>query len=274
MGIRRRRCGGVMALAILAAAAPATLPAQRTFDAARLVVGISAGWIGGVHLWDVGTQPIPRQFPGLYDTVALSRDVRENLTISGQMTYYRGQHFGWTAEFTYVGVGLNDHCTFAHPSSDDYNQEVCGALQNREEPASAVTLAGGFNYRPTGRTQFQPYFRATAGLTLMPRSTRAVVVNFYDPSGNLTEGDIYTDNSWTELRPTGTLGIGIATAPSQGYQLQVEFRETWMRVATVTGPTGPPYTGLDAPNRGTWLRLPSLMVGFDIVLEKSRGRRY
>ncbi len=259
---------------LVALAATNRLAAQHTSDEARLVVGISAGWIGGHHLWDVTGQRLPQQFPGLYDTVALGRSERENLTMTGEVTYYGGEHFGWTGEFTYIGAGLTDACTFAHPSNDTYNQQVCGALDGREEPASTVTLAGGVNYRPTGRTQFQPYFRAVAGLSLMPRSTRAVVVNFYDPSGNLTEGDVYVDNNWSELRPTGALGFGIATAPSQGYQLSVEFRETWVRVSNVTGPTAPPYTGIDAPHTGAWLRLPSLTVGFSVVLQKSRGRRY
>ncbi len=274
MRLEQLHPAGLVAVIIAAAALPDRLAAQRTADEARLVVGISAGWIGGHHLWTVTGQPLPEQFPGLYDTVSLGRSVRENLTMTGQVTYYGGEHLGWTGEFTYIGGGFTDACTFARPSSDDYNRQVCTALDGRDEPASTVTLAGGVNYRPTGRTQFQPYLRAVVGLALMPRSSRAVVVNFYDPGGNLTEGDVYVDNSWSELRPTGALGFGIATAPSQGYQLNVEFRETWVRVSNVTGTTASPYTGIDAPHTGAWLRLPSLTVGFSVVLQKSRGRRY
>jgi hypothetical protein len=260
-------------LAALAVTLPTAVTAQTT-DEARLVVGIAAGWIGGHNLWGVPRQPLLTPFPGVIDTLALSRDIRSNITLSGQMTYFRGDHFGLTAEFTYVGLGFTDYCAHIYDTGNQYNGQVCTALDNREEPASAVTLGGGITYRPTGRTHMQPYARGVVGVTLMPRSTRSVVVDFFDANNNLTEGQIYVDNHWTELRPTGTLGIGIATAPSLGYQLRVEFRETFVHIATVTGATPPPYAGFDPPSRGTWLALPSLMVGFDIVLAKSRGRRY
>ncbi|HEX3926750.1 MAG TPA: hypothetical protein VHW65_02040 [Gemmatimonadales bacterium] len=262
----------VPAALVVAGLTHTPLAAQGSSDEARLVVGMSAGWIGGSHLWSVNSQTILTQVPNLNDIYALSRDIRSDLSISGQMTYYRGDHLGLTGEFTYIGLGTTDNCTLVQASGDPNNAAACTALNNTEHAASAVTVAGGVVYRPFGRSSVQPYFRAIGGLALMPRSTLLTFSDFTDNTGADAGLLIYDDEDWTQFRPTGTLGFGLATAPSQGYQLRIEARETWVRLESVTGPTA--YQTLTPGYRSFFKGFPSVMVGFDIVLEKSRGRRY
>ena len=267
---RRSRAAQIGLLGLLIAV-PAE--AQRTNDESRLTVGIAAGWIGGIDLWQVDNEPIFTTVPDLHDTYALRRVLRSDVTLSGQMTYYRGEHLGYSAEFTYVGLGTDDACTLVQASGDAENAVACSALNGRERTASASSLNAGFTFRPWGRLSIQPYVKALAGLTIMPRSTIETTSDYNSPiDGSPTALHIFLDDTWKSFRPSGVLAIGFATAQSSGYQLRVEFRETWVGLRTVTGPSISEETV--PPTKGVIRAFPSIMVGFDIVLEKSRGRRY
>ena len=76
--------------------ATATASAQATNDESRLVVGIMGGWIGGSELWST-TQPV-FAIGNRTDQFLLVRDLRGNITMSGQMTYFARPGLGWTGE--------------------------------------------------------------------------------------------------------------------------------------------------------------------------------
>jgi hypothetical protein len=84
--------------------------------------------------------------------------------------------------------------------------------------------------------------------------------------------EIYHDDKTREIRPTWTLGAGFSTAPSSGYQIRFEVRETWMTQTVVTGATS--GQGFVPPTKTVLKAFPSAMIGFDVVLAKRRGRRY
>src|ERR1041384_5469546 len=83
---------------------------------------------------------------------------------------------------------------------------------------------------------------------------------------------IYHDPSWKPIRPSWAVAFGFATAPSSGYQLRAEIRETWLALGQVTGSTI--GQGFAPPSRSVIKGFRSIMVSFDVVLEKRRGRRY
>ena len=56
--------------------------AQATGDEARLVLGISAGWVNGADLWSVSPQAV--QFTTPTDSFGLSRRIRSNLSWHGR----------------------------------------------------------------------------------------------------------------------------------------------------------------------------------------------
>lgn len=254
-------------LAGLLVAAP--LGAQATNDEARLVVGIGGGYIGGHSLWTVRDQPIPTSGNAI-DRMTLVRDVRGNITFTGQLTYFPKPNLGWTGEVTYLGLGTSDGCVLTVDNGDQFNRDACAAINGRDRAASAVAAMGGGVYRFLPRGDVQPYLRATAGFALVPRSTTAMTAFF--GQDDRTGVVIYLEDDGKAIKPMGALSAGFATAPSSGYQFRFEARATAVQLATVTGPS---ELGSALPPTGSkWVVLPSFMVAFDVVLEKRRGRRY
>ncbi len=263
----------VMAFAASAALIPQAAIRAQTHDESRLVIGISAGWIGSATLWDVPDQPVLSSVePGDPSIYHLTRTVESNITVSGAATYFRNAHVGLTGEFTYLGLGTTDGCVLTHDDGDVFLQAACTYLQGNQMSSSTTTVQGGLVLRPFSRTAFQPYLKGMIGVTFTPESPLTMVATtgfIADTAYNLT---VYTDNTWKEIHPNWTAGFGISTAPGAGYQIHAEFRETWTYLSEITGPTA--GQGFVPPHRTVLKRFPSLLVGFDVVLAQQRGRRY
>lgn len=266
----RPHCSIALALIALLTALPtAETAAQATRDQSRLVLGVSVGYIGGTDLWSVAEQPIITNTEAT-DVFRLKRSLRSNVSVIGQATWYSSANLGFTGEMAYLGLGTRDSCGLVAASGDPLNRLVCRTLDGNERPASAVALGVGVNFRPASRAFLQPYLRAVTGIALAPRSTVrtvATIGQFGD-----TAFTIYPGNNGTDTKLTGTAAVGFATSASPGYQFRVELRNTWVQLPIVTGPTV--FQGEIPPTRSAWKSLPSLLIGFDIVLEKRRGRRY
>jgi hypothetical protein len=262
-----RQFPGVLgALFALVAAVPA---AAQTHDEARLTVGVAGGYIGGSTLWSVDHQPIIN-LDGNQSLLNLHRRLGSNLTISAQGAYYISPHLGYTAEFTYVGLGTEDNCDFVSGNNSLPGQDACAALNGSNRPASAVSLMGGVVWRPFSRTAYQPYIRGLIGAAVVPRSTLQLASTFGVELENRLE--IYTEENSRMVRPSSTVGFGISTAANAGYQLTIEGRGTAAVIPVVTGPTL--YQGLKPPSSNRLKVFPSILVGLNIVLERRRGRRY
>lgn len=257
--------------AIVLLVAPVGALAAQTNDESRLTLGIAAGYIGSVFLWDVPNQPIASTFD-TPDIFHLRRDSHSDISISGHATYFRGPHLGFTGEFTYAGIGNSDSCTVVQDSGDIELVAACNALKGAQGSASTTLIQGGVVYRPLARSFLQPYVKALAGIAFTPSSTiemRSIYGSIADTSLILT---IYQDDGWNAARPTWTAALGISTAPSSGYQLRVEVRESWLPIGVITGATS--GQGFVPPHKTVIKAFPSILVGFDVVLEKRRGRRY
>ena len=258
----------LIALPMVLFCATATASAQATNDESRLVVGIMGGWIGGSELWST-TQPV-FAIGNRTDQFLLVRDLRGNITMSGQMTYFARPGLGWTGEVSYIGLGTRDGCRIQNTSSDPFNQAACNAIDTRDRAASAVTAAAGVVLRASSRGDLQPYARANVGIALVPRSTTTMVAFFGEDDDQALV--IYEEDESRAAKPMGALSLGLATSPRAGYQLRMELRATAVQLQVVNGPS--PQGSL-TPDRGSkWSILPSISVGLDVVLEKRRGRRY
>jgi hypothetical protein len=251
----------------LALAAP--LAAQATNDEARLIIGIGGGWMGGSDLWTVTNQPVITG-SGATDQFLLVRDVRGNINLTGQLTFFPRPNWGWTGEITYLGLGTNDGCRIAVDNGDLVNRDACGAINGRERAASAIAAMGGVVYRPSPRGDVQPYVRANAGIALVPRSTTAMVA-FFGQNDEFAL-PIYSEDDSKAVKPIGALSLGLSTAPSSGYQFRIEARATAVQLVAVTGASA--LGDFFPPTAAKWVLVPSLIVAFDVVLEKRRGRRY
>jgi hypothetical protein len=253
---------------LLVLAAP--LRAQTT-DESRLILGIAAGYIGSQPLWDVPNQPIASTFDPP-DIFHLHRETHSDISISGQFTYFKGPHLGFTGEFTYVGLGNSDSCTLVQNNGDLDLIAACGALNGATGSASTTLVQGGLIYRPLSRSFLQPYIKGLVGMAFTPTSLIETVSTYGAIADTALVLTIYQDDHQHELRPTWTAVFGISTAPSSGYQIHVEVRDSWLPLTVVTGPTS--GQGFTPPNKTTIFGFPSILVGFDIVLARQRGRRY
>jgi hypothetical protein len=272
--IERHRVLACRTAAVVLFAATTNLSAQRTNDQARLAVGISGGYVSSLHLWDVD-QPICSV--GLSCNAEiwhLTRELRSDISLSGSVTYFPRPHFGFTGEFTYLGLGSTDGCTIVHDNGDPDLAAACNALKGDQRPASVTTMQGGAIYRPLTRTLIQPYFKGMAGLAFTPLST-VEMESIYGVVADtaVLQLTVYRDPAWKPIRVSASLAAGFATAPSSGYQIRAEVRETWLPLSMVAGPVSEGQ-GFVPSITHAFRHVISVMVGFDVVLEKNRGRRY
>jgi hypothetical protein len=255
-----------LALALVGAATPAV---AQTGDQSRLVVGLSVGWVGGTDLWSVDAQPITA-IGQQQDLFALQRRLRSNIAVAGQVTYFPRAHLGLTGDIGYLGLGTEDRCQLPNSTGDFTNEAACTAANGLRRSASAVGVLGGITFRPLSRSVLQPYARVLAGVVLAPRSTVELAPVFGELENTVLR--IYRSEESAEAKPAGALALGVATSPNSGSQFRVELRGTWVRLSQVDGPSA--REDLVPPNSASFVMVPSLTVGFDIVLEKRRGRRY
>lgn len=254
--------------ALLMALPLLTITGQRTNDESRLVVGLTGGYIGGTDLWTV-EQPIAAN-TAQPDRFRLARGLRGNITVGGHLTYFPRPSWGVTGEVVYLGLGTRDNCVLAAPSNDGFNRLACASLENKERAASAVAVMGGGVWRPVPRGDIQLYVKAQGGLALVPRSTTTVTAFFgFEDEFALP---IYVEDGSKDVTPIGVAALGFATAPNRGYQFSIEFRATAAQLQVVDGPA--PVSVLTPPVSSKWTILPTITAGFEIVLEKRRGRRY
>jgi hypothetical protein len=78
------------------------------------------------------------------------------------------------------------------------------------------------------------------------------------------------------VEPSLALGLGFTAAVAKGYQIRWEVRDNIVGIQRVTGTL--PQSGLVSPtvppHGRVFKHLFSMTLGFDVVLERRRGRRY
>jgi len=266
-----------MILAALAALTSTPLLAQRTADQARLSIGIAFGATSGTDLWRVPNQPIFGG-PSTVDTVDIGRRIRPSLGVIFHGTYFPGEHLGITGEVMLIGLGFEDNCEVKVFSGSVDNTEVCNSINGTNTPASAAALRIGTEYRIRSHQTVSPYVRGHVGLVLTQHSPLKMDGTFSttDTATGLTRVvlfRLYDDPKELRVRPVFGLGVGFTALMGRGYQLRVEGRDNITGTERVTGPTfGAPF--LVPPHKSVFKHVFSVTFGFDVVLERRRGRRY
>jgi hypothetical protein len=259
-------------LATVAACAVPSLAAQRTADQARLSLGLSAGATTGTDLFSIGNQPIFTSSVAV-DTVSVSRRTRGALAVVFHGTYFPSEHWGFTGEAMLLGLGLEDNCVLRFSSGSPDGAEICNSINGQDTPGSAVGLSVGTMYRIMSRRVISPYARLSAGLVVSQHSTVQLDGSFTDPSLEEVRFTVYDDPSRTQATPVIGLGVGFTAALGRGYQLRWELRDNIVGLDKVTGPTfGTPNQ--EPPHSRSYQHVWSVTFGFDVVLERRRGRRY
>jgi hypothetical protein len=244
------------------------LAAQRTRDRPTLIFTVSGAYLDGVGLWSVPDQPVPDN-GGLLDHFALSRSVKRAIGAGFSGTYYRGRHLGLTAEAFLVGLGYDDACRLVAPAQSAPNVQRCNSIDQKDRSAAAVTLSGGLVYRIASDEFISPFARVGVGVLVNNQSPLLLV----GEANNGAELFIYNDdNPGTRLRPAFALGVGTTIAAGKGYQIRWEVRDNIVGIQRVTSATT--GTGQVPPHETAYKHIFSLNVGFDVILERLRGRRY
>jgi opacity protein-like surface antigen len=256
-------------LLVGAAAIPSTGWSQETKDQSRLIFTVSAGAVAGGDLWEVGAQSV--QFTDPIDTLALERRIRPSLGIGFAGTYFPGDHLGFALEAFLVGLGFEDACRVAFSSGAGDVVNACESIQGATKSATAVTLTVGPMLRFNSRQFLSPYARANLGVVFSNQSSIRMVGQFPTPEGPV-DLVIYDDDHESRVEPSLALGAGLTAAVAPGYQLQLELRDNIVGIQTVTAAT--PLGRTIPPHELTFKHLFSMTIGFNVVLERRRGRRY
>jgi hypothetical protein len=245
------------ALVLACALLPAQLAAQATADRARLAFSVGIGQTsGGGTLWSVAEQPIQ---PG--DTVAITRLFRRSLAVAFAGTYFPGKNLGITVEAQLLGLGTSDRCELVAWSGGANNTtaEDCASIDGSKRPATSVALSVGGMFRIASDQPIHPFIRANVGLVLSPQSF-------------IRSFPVYADDGGSTLHPYLGVGGGAIAVIGRGYQVRVEVRDNWVTVPRVASATS--FAGLVPHTRSVGKHFLTFLVGFDVVLERKRGRRY
>lgn len=248
---------------------PAAVRAQRTGDQARLIFTVSGGVVGGKELWLVDAQPV--QFIDPADTFQVGRRIRSTFAAGFGGSYFPGENLGFAAEGFLVGLGFEDSCRQRFSSGSGSVASVCQTIQGSKKAATSVILSAGPILRFNSRKLFSPYARLNLGFVFSDQSSLRTIGEFPTDSGPASLV-VYSDDHNSRVEPALALGVGFTAAVGSGYNLRWEAKDNIVGVQRVTGPI--PIAGFVPPHKLTFKHLFSITIGFDVVLERRKGRRY
>lgn len=257
-------------LALLAL--PGRAPAQ-TGPQPSVVLTILGGVGAGHDLWSLGKQPLNVIGTGTFDTLALSRSVESSLILGATGTYFINPSLGLHAELSYLGLPLDNTCILLPPEQPDgnehKNQQLCDNVNATAGSGGAIAIFVGATLRAASRRTVSPYLRASVGIINLSRSTVEVAGSYVD-AGGIQDRAIIADPSPRERSMMLGLAAGFTTPVAEGYQLRLEVRDAVTSLERVVQATNLGDPTIDSRTYHHF----ALVIGFDIVLERARRRRY
>lgn len=257
-----------LAALVLSASTPAL--AQATGDEPRLVFTAMVGWASGRDLWTVPRQAV--RDVSVTDTFNLRRDLAETWSVNMSGTYYKGPNLGVGVDLLLVNLRYNDTCRLAFATGSQPNADACESIDGTTLSALSSQLTGTVIYRIASRSPASPYVRANAGMMIANLNTTKLSGFYVNLARETVEVPIYTNTGQTKISAVGALGAGVTFAIARAYHVRVEARGSSYVVNAVTGPN--PFNGSDARTESKRITQLTLMIGVDLLLERSRGRRY
>lgn len=253
----------IVAAVLLAGAAPPALMAQARGSQPTLIFGIAAGVTGSEALWSVPAQAVGSRIPA--DTIGLTRRLDAGVGLAIYGIYFPHASIGFTGEAFFVGNSYDDSCQNVFTAGSDSTVYVaCQIIDGTSRSSTSLITSGGVMARAFPRSAVSPYVRFSAGFSYTSRSPTRVgtqAVSVYNTSGG------------SSLHPSLIGGVGFSARSGGGdIQIRMELRDALVGYSTITGST--PNASVDPPTATRYHHLISLLLGVDIVLEQSRGRRY
>ncbi len=261
-----RRLASLLALLL----SPAILGAQATADQARLMFTIGVGeTTGGGTLWRVN-QPFTSS-AGVEDTLAIGRHFRNSLDVVFSGTYFPGEHLGFNVEAQLLGLGTRDSCRLVATQGAAITSDLCSSLNHSTRSATSAAVSVGAVYRVWSHQPVHPYVRANLGFVVSQQSFIKTGGRVATPNGT-ADLPLFDDGNPANLQPYYSFGGGVVSVIGHGYQVRFEVRDNWVRIPAITGPTA--RQGLVPGSSPVGKHLLSFTLGFDVVLERKRGKRY
>lgn len=265
----------------LALGALAAIPAAaQTGPQTTLVITVSGGVHSGHALWEIARQPMAvLSAPASFDTLRVVRSVGSGFILGFSGTYFPSGLVGFHGEITFVDLPLGNSCDSIYaatapppdPNNDPRNFEVCGNLDGSSVSTSVFGFMGGVTLRPTARGFLIPYLRGSLGATVTSASSVAME-GYFVQGGQIYVQPIVVDDDPRLISLGATVAAGLTAPVGSGYQLRLEVRDDYFTLERATGPAST-TTGV-APKEARYYHHWSLLIGFDVVLERKRPRRY
>ena len=261
-----KRSGSILALALFVG--PSLVQGQEegpTGSQPSLMFGVAGTFTSTTRLWSVpdqGMGGVPS------DTLALTRGIDGGLGLMFYGMYFPKKSFGFSGEIFFLGTNYLDECKHVFVTGNPNVATACGDIDGKSRSTATVLATVGGVFRLNSRGAISPYLRAAGGLALINRSSIAM-------SGQTGNGVvvIYPDDEERSVSPAAVLGLGFTAGTKRGgYQLRLEVRDNIIGYDAVTGPSA--RAGLRPPTEAAYKHFFTFLIGFEIVLEKSRGRRY
>jgi len=262
----------VPSLLVLGLVTALTAPRAAAQDQATITLGLTAGYVGGASLWQVPNQPYIPPGASQADTLNITDVISPNFGFGLTTSYFKTTSFGFTGELMLLGAGTDLTCQVKTTTGSAVTDQVCSTIPNSSTTGSAVTASLGIEGRLAARSPVSPFGLARGGVIITDQSTIQVEGQYLQDTTVITV-PVYEDPNRTMVNWYVQLAAGASFAIARGYRLRVEARDNIFPVTVVTGPTSPTVGGTP-PNTSVTKQLFSLMIGFDVVLEKKRGHRY
>lgn len=262
-------------LAALAAALLTARAAAQEGPQPRLVLSIGGGAHTGHELWTIPAQPV--EIPpntNVYDSLRLARSIGSGLLITFAATYFPSGHVGFYGDVTFMDMGMENSCSPVVPYKPDLdpgdgtNEQLCNNFNASVSGNSALLVGLGVALRPSPRGSMSPYLRAGLGYARLAHGTVAAEAPNTPTSPPV---QIIADADPKAGSPAFLLAAGLTQAIGSGYQLRLEVRDDFFALERVTGPAN--ALGQVTTDTG-WYHHISLTIGFDIVFDRKRARRY
>jgi hypothetical protein len=244
----------------------------QTADQAKLMFSVGLGQsTGGGNLWSVGAQPFIISST-VTDTVAVSRNFRRSLDVVLSGTYFPGNNLGINVEAQLLGLGTEDNCRITSTAPDVLTTQLCRTIGKNKQTGSSAALSGGLVYRIASHQPLHPYVRANLGLLVTQQSFIKTTGTISTADSLPSQATLFEDNNPSTVKPYLSFGGGVVAVIGRGYQFRFELRDNWVQVPRVTDGTS--RQGLKPPHDFVGKHILTATIGFDVVLERKRGRRY
>jgi hypothetical protein len=249
----------------------------QTPSRAELVLTILGGGVSGHSLWSVNKQPVAvaGSASTAWDTLHVTREISSSVVIGASATYFFSPHVGMHAEISYMGLPFDDSCTdlYASPADTGRIRAACDDIASKAGSGGAISLFVGATLRAASTKSLSPYVRANISIVGMPHSYVEMFGTYFTALGP-QDVPVIKDPSPRSSAPLFGLAVGLTQPLGKdgGYQFRLEFRDAITSFERVTGAADP--ASQFAPTEIKAYHHFALTLGLDVVLEKSRGRRY